>query len=83
MLTRAHHKLLSQTGPGTAMGDLLRRFWVPALLVDELPEPGGAPLRVRLLGENLIAFRGVDGRVGLVAEHCSHRGASLYFARVE
>src|SRR5262249_21510721 len=63
------------------MGKLLRRYWVPALLSEELPEPDGAPVRVRLLGEDLIAFRDTRGRVGLLAENCSHRGASLYFGR--
>ncbi|MFM9970818.1 MAG: Rieske 2Fe-2S domain-containing protein [Burkholderiales bacterium] len=83
MLTRANHKLLSEVGPGTTMGNLLRRSWVPALLAEELPEPGGAPVRVSLLGEKLVAYRGLDGRVGLLGEHCSHRGASLYFGRIE
>ncbi len=65
------------------MGELLRRYWTPACLTAEIPEPGGAPLRVRLLGENLVAFRDSRGRVGLVQENCPHRGASLYFARNE
>ncbi|HEY1502731.1 MAG TPA: Rieske 2Fe-2S domain-containing protein [Stellaceae bacterium] len=80
-MTPAEHLLLAQTGPATAMGNLLRRYWVAALLSRELPEPDGAPLRVRLLGEDLIAFRDSDGRVGLLAEHCAHRGASLYFGK--
>ncbi len=81
MSTRADHNLLAQTGPGTPMGTLLRLYWVPALLSEELPEPDGPPARVRLLGENLVAFRDTRGRVGLLGEHCAHRGASLYFAR--
>jgi len=80
-MTRDEHELLSHTGPGTLMGTLLRRYWTAALLSRELPEPDGAPVRVRLLGEDLIAFRDTNGRVGLLGEHCSHRGASLYFAR--
>lgn len=80
-MTREEHTLLAQTGPGTVMGDFLRRYWVAALLSRELPEPDGAPVRVRLLSEDLIAFRDSDGRVGLLGEHCSHRGASLYYAR--
>jgi phenylpropionate dioxygenase-like ring-hydroxylating dioxygenase large terminal subunit len=79
-LTRKDHELLAQTGAGTPMGDLLRRYWVPALLAEELPECDGTPVRVRLLGENLIAFRDSTGQVGLLDEHCAHRGASLYFA---
>ncbi len=77
------HKLLSETGRGTPMGELLRRFWMPALLSRELPKPDGAPVRVRLLGEDLVAFRDTRGRVGLLREHCAHRGASLFFGRNE
>jgi phthalate 4,5-dioxygenase len=77
-MKREEHELLSATSAGTPMGDLLRRFWLPALLSREL-EVDGAPVRVRLLGEDLIAFRDTKGRVGLLHEHCSHRGASLYF----
>ncbi len=80
-MTPAEHQMLAETGPATAMGKLLRRSWVAALLSRELPEPDGAPLRVRLLGEDLIAFRASDGMVGLLAEHCSHRGASLFFGK--
>jgi phthalate 4,5-dioxygenase oxygenase subunit len=80
-MTPADHALLAQTGLGTPMGALLRRYWTAALLSRELPEPDGAPLRIRLLGEDLIAFRDSTGHVGLLAEHCSHRGASLYFGK--
>ncbi len=76
-------KLLTQTGPGTAMGELIRRYWVPILLSEQLPEPDCAPLRVTLLGERLIAFRDSEGRPGLLGEHCPHRGASLFFGRNE
>ena len=65
MLSAEDNRLLTQCGPQTAMGDLVRRYWLPFLLAREL-EPDGAPLRVRLLGENLIAFRGTDGAVALV-----------------
>jgi phenylpropionate dioxygenase-like ring-hydroxylating dioxygenase large terminal subunit len=81
MLSQSDHVLLSQTGPQTTMGTFLRQFWTPAILSEELPEADGAPVRVRLRGENLIAFRESSGKVGLVGEHCPHRGASLYFAR--
>ncbi|HEY3920144.1 MAG TPA: Rieske 2Fe-2S domain-containing protein [Stellaceae bacterium] len=74
------HKLLAETGAGTAMGNFLRRYWMPALLSSELVADG-APVRVELMGENLIAFRGSDGKVGLLGEHCAHRGASLFFAK--
>jgi phenylpropionate dioxygenase-like ring-hydroxylating dioxygenase large terminal subunit len=65
------------------MGDLMRRYWVPALLSSELASPDCDPVRVMLLGEKLIAFRDSHGQVGLVANHCPHRGASLFFGRNE
>src|SRR5580704_8498593 len=65
------------------MGNLLRRYWTPACLTAEIPAPGSPPARVRLLGENLVAFRDTRGRVGLLQENCPHRGASLYFGRNE
>ncbi|HTW89119.1 MAG TPA: Rieske 2Fe-2S domain-containing protein [Candidatus Binataceae bacterium] len=79
-MTSEENDLLSRTGPKSPMGRLLRRFWIPALLSREL-EADGAPVRVRLLGEDLVAFRNSEGRVGLLGEHCSHRGASLYFGK--
>ena len=74
------HELLSRTGAGTPMGDLLRRYWLPAFLSREVVADG-APVRVRLLGEDLIAWRDSKGRPGLFREFCAHRGASLYFAK--
>ena len=74
---------LVRTGPGTAMGDLMRRYWVPALLVSEIPEPDCPPVRVQLLGEKLLAFRDTEGKAALIDEFCSHRGVSLYFGRNE
>jgi phthalate 4,5-dioxygenase oxygenase subunit len=82
MLTREDNEFLTRVGPGTAMGQLMRQYWLPTLRSDEL-EPGGRVKRVRLLGEDLVAFRARDGQVGLVEEFCSHRRASLYFARNE
>lgn len=82
MLSAEDHKLLSETSAGTPMGELLRRYWMPAVLSREL-QADGSPVRVRLLSEDLIAFRGSDGRAGLLGEFCSHRGASLYFAKNE
>src|SRR6266545_7631520 len=83
MLSAAENKLLAAVGPGTAMGELLRQYWLPILLSEELPAPDGKPERVRLLGEDLVAFRATNGQVGLLAEHCAHRGASLYYGRNE
>jgi phthalate 4,5-dioxygenase len=82
MLTREENELLCRVGPQTPTGRLIRRYWIPALMSSEL-EPGGAPKRVRLLGEDLVAFRDARGRVGLLDENCPHRGASLVLARNE
>ena len=65
------------------MGDLLRHYWMPACPSSELPAPDGPPKRVRLLGEDLVAFRDTPGAVGLLAANCPHRGASLFFGRNE
>ncbi|MBM2811629.1 MAG: pht1 [Chloroflexi bacterium] len=83
MLSHEENELLTRVGPGTPMGEMLRRYWVPACLSDELPESDGDPIRVRLLGEDLVAFRDSTGHVGLMDEHCPHRGASLFFGRNE
>jgi phthalate 4,5-dioxygenase oxygenase subunit len=83
MTTREQNELLTQTGPGTAMGELFRRYWLPALLAEELPEPDCPPVRVQLLSERLLAFRATDGRLGLIDEFCAHRGVSLWFGRNE
>jgi len=74
---------LVRTGPGTRMGNLLRRYWAPALLASEIAEPDCPPVRVRILGEKLLAFRDSEGRPALIDEFCSHRGASLYLGRNE
>jgi phenylpropionate dioxygenase-like ring-hydroxylating dioxygenase large terminal subunit len=83
MLSREDNELLTRVGPGTAMGDTMRRYWIPAVLASEIPEPDCPPVRVRLLGEDLVAFRDSRGRVGLLEEHCAHRGTSLFFGRNE
>ena len=83
MLSAADNTLLTRTGPDTAMGRYFRRFWMPVALSRELPERDGAPLRIKALGEDLIAFRVSDGRVGLVEPTCPHRGANLFFGRNE
>jgi len=83
MLSRDDNELLTRVGPGTPMGDLMRRYWIPALLSEEIPVADCAPVRVRLLGEDLVAFRDSRGKVGLLGEHCAHRGTSLFFGRNE
>jgi phthalate 4,5-dioxygenase oxygenase subunit len=83
MLSREENELLTRVHPGSAMGDLFRRYWIPALLSEEIPEPDCPPVRVRLLGEDLVAFRDTNGKIGLLDEHCSHRGTSLFYGRNE
>jgi phthalate 4,5-dioxygenase len=83
MLRQEVNELLSQTGPGTPMGELFRQYWMPALLAEELPENDAPQVRVKLLSERLIAFRDSEGRYGLIDEFCAHRGVSLWFARNE
>lgn len=75
--------LLTRTGPGTPMGNLMRRYWVPILSSSEIREADGPQVRVQILGEKLIAFRDTEGQPGLIDEFCSHRGASLFFGRNE
>ena len=83
MVTREENDLLTQTDSDTPMGAVMRRYWMPALMSIELPEPDGAPVRVRLLGESLVAFRDTEGRIGLLDEFCAHRQASLFLGRNE
>jgi len=79
--TEEEDRLLTQTGPGTTMGDFMRRYWFPALLSNRLPAANSDPVPITLLGEELVAFRSADGRVGLVDRYCPHRRASLALAR--
>jgi phthalate 4,5-dioxygenase len=83
MLAREENELITRVGQGTAMGDTMRRYWIPALLAREIAELDGPPVRVRLLGEDLVAFRDTKGRIGLLDEYCPHRRASLWFGRNE
>src|ERR1700694_5786485 len=83
MLKQEDNELITRVGPGTPMGNLMREYWVPAMLSSELPSPDCDPVRVLLLGEKLIAFRDSAGKVGLLENNCPHRGASLFFGRNE
>ena len=83
MLSQRENDLLCQVSAGTPMGELLRQYWIPALQSKELPTPDGPPLRLRLLGENMIAFRVTSGHVGVIQNACPHRGASMFFGRNE
>src|SRR5881227_1331541 len=83
MLRKDQSELLTQTGPATPMGRMFRSYWIPALLVEELPENDCPPVRVKLLSERLVAFRDTNGRYGIIDEFCAHRGVSLWFGRNE
>jgi phthalate 4,5-dioxygenase oxygenase subunit len=83
MATHEQNAVLTQTGPNTPMGRVFRRYWIPALLSEEIPEPDCAPVRVKLLSEPLIAFRDSSGKIGLMDEFCAHRRVSLWFGRNE
>lgn len=76
MLSHSDNELLCRVSPGTTMGEMMRRFWMPAVVLNEL-EPDGKPIRIRLMGENLVCFMDTKGEVGLLDEHCPHRGSSL------
>jgi phenylpropionate dioxygenase-like ring-hydroxylating dioxygenase large terminal subunit len=83
MLSAKENEYITRTGPGTPMGNFFRRFWIPALLSEELPAPDCPPVRVRLLGEDLVAFKDGEGKIGLLDAHCPHRLADLFFGRNE
>ena len=83
MLSSEENGILTQVGPGTPVGQVMRRYWLPALLSTDIPAPDCPPVRVKLLGEELVAFRDTQGAVGLLEEHCPHRLASLFLGRNE
>src|SRR5712692_10251346 len=83
MLTSSDNELLTRTDAGTAMGEYFRRFWQPIALSREIAEPDCPPIHVKVMGEDLVAFRDTKGRVGLIEPHCAHRGANLFFGRNE
>ena len=83
MLKKEQNDYITQTGPGTPMGELFRCYWLPVLLSEELPEPDCPPVRVKILSERMVAFRDTEGKLGLIDEFCAHRGPSLWFGRNE
>jgi phthalate 4,5-dioxygenase len=83
MLSQQDNELLTRVGPGTPMGELMRRYWIPAAFAQQIPRPDCPPIRVRLMGESLVLFRDTQGRVGLIDERCPHRTASLFYGRNE
>ena len=83
MLRKEDNDKVTRVGPGTPGGEFMRRYWQPVLLSSELSEPDGAPVRVRLLGEDLVAFRDSDGKIGMLDAYCPHRRAPMFFGRNE
>ena len=83
MLTPEENEVLCRIGPGTPMGEVLRRFWTPAFQLGDLPAPDCPPIRVTILGENFVAFRNTNGRLGILDKLCCHHGASLTLGRVK
>ncbi len=83
MLTKQDNELMCRTGPDTAMGQAMRRFWLPVMHLRDLPPPNGDPRPVELLGERFVAWRDAQGRAGLFSAYCLHRGASMQLARAE
>jgi phenylpropionate dioxygenase-like ring-hydroxylating dioxygenase large terminal subunit len=83
MLTQEQNETLTRVGPGTPMGELMRRYWVPALFSWELAEPDCPPVTIKLLGEELVAFRDTSGKPGVVGARCAHRRAHLFWGRNE
>ncbi len=83
MLTAEENETLTRVGPGTPMGELFRRFWLPALLSEEVPEPDCPPVRTRTLCEDLVAYRDTSGKVGILTSFCPHRRAPMFFGRNE
>ena len=83
MMTHEDNRFLTQTDPGTPMGAYLRSFWIPCMVLGEVPAADEPPVRLRVLGEDLVVFRDTDGRVGVLDQHCPHRRASLFFGRNE
>ena len=83
MLRAEDNKFLTESGAGTPMGELLRRFWLPVLLSEELPESDGPPKKIVVMGEELLAFRDSRGVIGVIDQYCPHRGANLWLGRNE
>src|SRR5215212_3956681 len=82
MLSREENELVTRTGPGTPMGNVLRRYWMPVATSRELLADG-EPIELKILGEELVAFRDSSGKVGLLDRYCPHRRASLWLGRNE
>ncbi|HEX2928519.1 MAG TPA: Rieske 2Fe-2S domain-containing protein [Candidatus Binatia bacterium] len=81
--TREENEWLTRVGPGTLMGNLFRQYWIPVTPAADIMEPGSKPIRVKLLGEDLVLFRALNGQIGMIGAFCAHRLAPLFFGRVE
>ncbi|NCT39670.1 Rieske 2Fe-2S domain-containing protein [Bacillus sp. EB93] len=79
MLKKEDNEKLCRTDSGTPMGEVFRRYWIPALLTEEVPEKDCPPVKVKLLGEELVAFRDSDGKVAILDAYCPHRRAHLFW----
>src|SRR5262245_66129721 len=77
--SREENEWLTRVGPGTLMGNLFRQYWIPVTPAADLTEPGARPIRVKLLGEDLVLFRALNGQIGMIGAFCSHRLAPLFF----
>ncbi|MBV8086822.1 MAG: Rieske 2Fe-2S domain-containing protein, partial [Chloroflexi bacterium] len=83
MLSHEDNDRVTRVGWGTPMGEVMRRYWLPACLSTDIAQRDGPPIRTRLLGEDLVAFRDTNGRVGVLSEYCRHRRVSLFLGRNE
>ena len=83
MLSAADNEILVRTSAGTPMGEYFRRYWLPVALSRDMPAPDSPPIRVKVMGEELVAFRDTNGKVGLLEPRCAHRGSNLFFGRNE
>jgi phthalate 4,5-dioxygenase oxygenase subunit len=83
MMTNEENQLLCRVEGDAPMGKLMRQHWTPVCLLEEVSEPDGTPVQARVFGENLVVFRDSEGRIGVLAEACPHRGASLVLGRNE
>src|SRR5512139_2450504 len=81
--TKQENDALTRVCPGSVMGNLFRQYWIPVTPAVDVQEPGGRPLRVKLLGEDLVMFRAKNGQLGLIGSFCPHRLAPLFYGRVE
>ncbi|MBN3785527.1 Rieske 2Fe-2S domain-containing protein [Burkholderia sp. Ac-20353] len=82
MLNHQDNEMMCRTGEGTPMGNAMRRFWLPVIQSSDTPPPNAGPKSIEVLGQRLVVWRDQQGRPGVYAEACLHRGASLHLARV-